>query len=321
MVYEKRFHAKIYSLTLSVRAQALGCAMWDGGVVLTRIVYENAQVFRGARVLELGSGCGLTGLVCARFAESVVLTDYIVKVVENLEYNVALNSRNDDSDCDSGSDSDDDAVSYPSSVDSVPFRKHIASVIRVGPLDWDRVGEEGDGDATTTRQVACTAVAQSTRTSSQPWQHCATCFPSDPDCGCCVPCAISCHRYSLLAPPDTHTLCIMFSHIRLLHSGHTLGEVQHSRFRCDCYESDACHLSAPPNITLAPHSASVILGAELIYSLLAIDSLVRTISRFLSPDGIFYHLLSQDRDVRPHFNPRITRSKTTIPCVCLFGVV
>ncbi len=42
----------------------------------------------------------------------------------------------------------------------------------------------------------------------------------------------------------------------------------------------------------------IVLGAELIYSLLAIDSLVRTVDTYLSDEGIMYHLLSEDRDVR-----------------------
>ena len=36
--------------------------------------------FVGNRVLELGSGCGLAGIVAARFAEHVTMTDYLLNV-------------------------------------------------------------------------------------------------------------------------------------------------------------------------------------------------------------------------------------------------
>lgn len=49
-------------------------------------------------ILELGSGCGLSGLVAARFCQrlglkppSVVLTDFNARVLENLRRNIGLN--------------------------------------------------------------------------------------------------------------------------------------------------------------------------------------------------------------------------------------
>ena len=42
-------------------------------------------------MLELGAGCGLPGIVAAKFARHVVLTDYVDDVLRNLEYNIKLN--------------------------------------------------------------------------------------------------------------------------------------------------------------------------------------------------------------------------------------
>jgi len=41
--------------------------------------------------LELGSGAGLTGILLARFAKTVILTDLPGEILENCETNVALN--------------------------------------------------------------------------------------------------------------------------------------------------------------------------------------------------------------------------------------
>jgi predicted nicotinamide N-methyase len=48
---------------------------------------------QGRSVLELGAGCGLTGLVAAGLSPSnVVLSDFNAKVLENLRHNIVLNS-------------------------------------------------------------------------------------------------------------------------------------------------------------------------------------------------------------------------------------
>lgn len=54
-----------------------GGALWDASLVLAQHVATSlgAEPLRGARVVELGAGCGLPSLVAARLGASVVLTD------------------------------------------------------------------------------------------------------------------------------------------------------------------------------------------------------------------------------------------------------
>jgi len=59
---------------------------------LARYVATNPHLIRNKNVLELGSGCGLTGLVAGAVgATSVVQTDFNDAVLLNLQNNVVLN--------------------------------------------------------------------------------------------------------------------------------------------------------------------------------------------------------------------------------------
>jgi predicted nicotinamide N-methyase len=84
--------------------------MWPSAVVLSQWLVTNPSVVRGNRVLELGAGCGLTGLVAARLQkldadtskappeyceqqqQEVILSDFNTVVLQNLQRNVALNN-------------------------------------------------------------------------------------------------------------------------------------------------------------------------------------------------------------------------------------
>jgi predicted nicotinamide N-methyase len=84
--------------------------MWPSAVVLAQWIATNPTVVQQSRVLELGAGCGLTGLVCARIQQrhylelaarklrpssttvaGTILTDVNSVVLENLRGNVLLN--------------------------------------------------------------------------------------------------------------------------------------------------------------------------------------------------------------------------------------
>ncbi len=52
-----------------------GVVLWPAAIVLAHEVARRAEEFRGRRVLELGAGTGLPGIVAASFGAEVVQTD------------------------------------------------------------------------------------------------------------------------------------------------------------------------------------------------------------------------------------------------------
>ena len=60
---------------------------------MSTYLQQNSNLIKGKRVLELGAGCGLVGLVCALAldAKSVLITDGDYQVLNNLRSNVQLN--------------------------------------------------------------------------------------------------------------------------------------------------------------------------------------------------------------------------------------
>ena len=94
----------------------VGYVMWPSAVVLSRWLVTNPTELRGKTVLELGAGCGLTGLVAAKIMHSytnqdsnklsptettpsktlsdcggVILSDFNKTVIKNLKGNIGLN--------------------------------------------------------------------------------------------------------------------------------------------------------------------------------------------------------------------------------------
>lgn len=70
----------------------VGCAIWDGAIILSRWLFEHEELVKDKEVLELGAGVGLPGIVCSKFAKRTVLTDYVPHLLCNLVYNIWLNS-------------------------------------------------------------------------------------------------------------------------------------------------------------------------------------------------------------------------------------
>lgn len=90
---------QVHIREMTVAQGGLGCAIWDGSIVLARWMHAHAdECFRGRVGMELGAGVGVPGIVAARYAARVVLTDYMEEVVANLAYNLKLNANVDQED-------------------------------------------------------------------------------------------------------------------------------------------------------------------------------------------------------------------------------
>ncbi|CAN0382055.1 unnamed protein product, partial [Ectocarpus sp. 12 AP-2014] len=69
----------------------VGGDIWCAALLLSAWLLENPQLVQGTRVLELGSGLGLCGIVAGYLSKSVTLTDYVDELLVNLEHNVDIN--------------------------------------------------------------------------------------------------------------------------------------------------------------------------------------------------------------------------------------
>lgn len=58
--------------------------------------------------------------------------------------------------------------------------------------------------------------------------------------------------------------------------------------------------------------ADIVMGSELTYSPLSVVGLIRTVEKYLKPDGIFYEILSTDRDGVPLFLELIEKAGWSI---------
>ena len=94
------FEERTVSLTASESVQirqfrelrfCSGCRLWDSGVALSRWLCTRGEpdLFLDKDVLELGSGVGMVGLVAARKARRVRLTDGEPRLLPNLRHNAA----------------------------------------------------------------------------------------------------------------------------------------------------------------------------------------------------------------------------------------
>jgi predicted nicotinamide N-methyase len=66
---------------LSLSEAGLGCALWDASIILSRSLFAQRELLKGTKILEVGAGCGLPAIVAGLFANEVVGTDYIEKVI------------------------------------------------------------------------------------------------------------------------------------------------------------------------------------------------------------------------------------------------
>ncbi|KAH0712702.1 hypothetical protein KY290_008283 [Solanum tuberosum] len=76
-----------------------GQLVWPGAVLMNDYLTQNANMLQGCSVIELGSGVGITGVLCSRFCRGVVMTDHNDEVLKILKKNIKLQECSDDSMC------------------------------------------------------------------------------------------------------------------------------------------------------------------------------------------------------------------------------
>ncbi len=71
----------------------VGLRVWEAGYFLAEYICSNPGILTGHTVMEMGAGCGLTGIVAAAVskAKSMLLTDYTDPVLSNMRFNVEIN--------------------------------------------------------------------------------------------------------------------------------------------------------------------------------------------------------------------------------------
>ena len=77
----------------STHERVVGYVLWNSAVILSRWLVTNEKILvRNKSVLEIGAGLGLCGLVAARYASSMSLSDWTNELLVNLDVNLGLNS-------------------------------------------------------------------------------------------------------------------------------------------------------------------------------------------------------------------------------------
>jgi len=82
-----------FNVSLYVQpSEGLSFKLWQAAKVLSDYLEEHVGIVVGKRIVELGSGVGLVGIVAARLgAKAVVLTD-LPKVIEIIQRNIQHNN-------------------------------------------------------------------------------------------------------------------------------------------------------------------------------------------------------------------------------------
>ena len=70
-----------------------GLKLWDAGIVLSRYIILNSELFKNKTILELGSGVGIAGITASKWTDcsSVTMSDYHKGIIENINKNCAKN--------------------------------------------------------------------------------------------------------------------------------------------------------------------------------------------------------------------------------------
>lgn len=125
-----RFPQHSCTTTITLRGQqdydsSTGMSVWKGSEIMCDYICQHADlVIRGKRVLELGAGVGLCGILASKIGScSVRLTDGDANVLDNLRHNMALNSDSNNktaSTCSSSQDEPTSSSAAPTTEVSCP---------------------------------------------------------------------------------------------------------------------------------------------------------------------------------------------------------
>ncbi|KAE8711352.1 protein N-lysine methyltransferase METTL21A-like isoform X2 [Hibiscus syriacus] len=66
-----------------------GQLVWPGAMLLNDFLSKNDELLQGCSMIELGSGVGITGMLCSRFCRQILLTDHNDEI---LRRNIQLNA-------------------------------------------------------------------------------------------------------------------------------------------------------------------------------------------------------------------------------------
>lgn len=132
-----------------------GYFLWPAATILTRFILRNSFLFAGRRVMEIGAGLGLCGLVTGRFAKEVLLTDHNLACLQQMQEHVGLN-------CDDGRGGGEEQTviskggegAAEAGAAGAAVGEMVAlvrpSTVKVRWLDWDRL----EAVSTSTWQVS-----------------------------------------------------------------------------------------------------------------------------------------------------------------------
>ena len=69
--------------------------LWPSSIALSEFLNENSELISGKKIIEIGCGLGLSGIVAAKLGGVVTLTDYLPAALEFASYNWKLNFSSD----------------------------------------------------------------------------------------------------------------------------------------------------------------------------------------------------------------------------------
>lgn len=72
--------------------KGVGYVLWSSSIILSKFLLKNSELSNNKSILEIGAGLALSGILSSHNAKSVLLTDYNENVVDNIQFNIDLNS-------------------------------------------------------------------------------------------------------------------------------------------------------------------------------------------------------------------------------------